>query len=277
MSNRRRSTDSSSYNSSDPSGFDNESVRTSRSNSTISSLSAPHNQQTQVGDTSNIISSLNETNYQQGPYSDASNNTSSTSEVTDDGSYNTSSTSTVTSISDLGGNGHQQFPNGHPPYYMPRGLRNMMMDGNNTSNHNQPTTALEILTSSTTLPPQQQPNLTNFTTYTIDNGLITFNEPFTVRLPLVIYSLSGSTPQNYVVNANTYTILSDTPTRVIDNVVYGSRMIDLRDPNYNLIQYYSRDGYRERISAYELVPSLLNDLSQIVNELDYLRHNNLRP
>ena len=152
--------------------------------------------------------------------------------------------------------------------------------GNNTSDNQltQPTTALDILlTSSTTLPPQQQPNLTNFTTYTIDNGLITFNEPFTVRLPLVIYSLSGSTPQNYVVNANTYTILSDIPTRVIDNVVYGSRMIDLRDPNYNLIQYYSRDGYRERISAYELVPSLLNDLSQIVNELDYLRHNNLRP
>ena len=49
MSNRRRSTDSSSYNSSDPSGFDNESVRTSRSDSTISSLSAPHNQQTLYG------------------------------------------------------------------------------------------------------------------------------------------------------------------------------------------------------------------------------------
>ena len=272
MSNRRRSTDSSSYNSPDPSGLGNRSVRTSRSDSTILSRSAPGNQQTQVGDTSNIISSLNETNYQQGPYSDASNNTSSTAPVTSDSSYNTSSTSPVTSDSDLSGSGHQQFPNGHPPYYMHRDLRNIIMAGYNTSN---PTTTSEILTSSTTLLPQQQLNPPNSVTYTIDNGSITFNEPFSIRLPVVIYSSSGSTPQNYVVDANTYTILSE-PQETYGNVVYGSRIIDIEDPNYNLIQRYYRDGYAERIISYELVSSLLNDLRQTVNEFHHVG-NNRRP
>ena len=253
MSNRRGTTDS--YNSPDPSDLNDE----ASTQSFISNLSGIGNQQ--VDQQQSFISELSGIGNQQVDQQPPDNmSTSSRSTVVHnhqqppaDNTVSTSSTSTVTSISN------------DAPYYIPPHLMNMMMDGNNTSNHNQPTTML----TNQTIPSVQQPNPTNFTTYTIDNGLITFNEPFMIRLPLVIHSLSGSTPLNYVVNANTYTIQSDTQT-TYGNVVYGSRIIDLRDLNYTLIQNYSRDRYRERIISYELASSLLHNLSQTVNGFSFL-------
>ena len=122
----------------------------------------------------------------------------------------------------------------------------------------------------------QQPNPTNFVTYTIGNGSITFNESFAITVPFVIYS--SNTPQNnyFVVNANTYPIQSETRT-VDGDVLRGSRVIILEDPNYYLIQHYYQDRYREIIISYELVFSnnALNDLIQIVNGLQNFRYQNL--
>lgn len=170
--------------------------------------------------------------------------------------------------------GHQQGRYGSAKNNsMPDELRSMILDGNNTSDnqHSQPRTALGMLTNQN-IPPPQQPTPTNSVTYTIE---ITFHEPFTVDLPVVSYSSSGTTPQNYLVNANTYTIVSDTVTRVDNNGVYGSRMIDIEHPNYNLNQQYYRDRNSERISSYELVPSIDN-ITKVVNDFQRLANKNGR-
>ena len=278
MSNRRGTTDS--YNSPDPSDLNDE----ASTQSFISNLSGIGNQQVdqqqsfisdlsgignqQVDQQQSFISELSGIGNQQVDQQPPDNmSTSSRSTVVHnhqqppaDNTVSTSSTSTVTSISN------------DAPYYIPPHLMNMMMDGNNTSNHNQPTTML----TNQTIPSVQQPNPTNFVTYTIGNGSITFNESFAITVPFVIYS--SNTPQNnyFVVNANTYPIQSETRT-VDGDVLRGSRVIILEDPNYYLIQHYYQDRYREIIISYELVFSnnALNDLIQIVNGLQNFRYQNL--